>query len=124
MATTFKPKHKQVHVPGHGVIQQADFNEDHLKACLKQVKTAGLDPEEYLRKRFDRVGYTDLPLFEDEANSAAEEEARMTKEKADKEAADLAAQEALLKKEADDLAKLEAEIAAEEEAKKKASEKI
>lgn len=117
-----KPKSLRVHVPNHGVIDRADFTEEHLKACVKQVKKAGLDVDEYIRKRFDIVSYGDLPLFVDtdsekEATAKAEAEAERVKaeETAEAERVRLEAEQ----KEKDDNAEL-ARLLAEEEAAKAA----
>jgi hypothetical protein len=104
----FKPKHLKVHVPGFGVIDKADFNKEHMTACLAQITKAGINKDEYLRKRFDIVSYDDLPLFEEKSKAQIEAE-----EKAKVEA------EAEAKRIADE-AELQAAIEAEEKAKKEA----
>lgn len=58
-----KPKNKKVYVPGYGVIGKEDFSKEHLDACCKQVKAAGLNVDEYLKKHMEIASYEDLPLF-------------------------------------------------------------
>lgn len=67
MKPIFKPKNLKVYVPGHGVIEKADFTDVHLKACVRQVEAAGIDVEEYLKKHMEVSGFSDLPLFTDES---------------------------------------------------------
>lgn len=108
----FKPKSLKVYVPGHGVVDKADFNETHLKACLKQIEAAGLDRDDYLKKRFEIASYGDMPLFAEESNDAKaskkSEAERLKKEEADRiaqEDADRVARERHEKAEADRLEK-------------------
>lgn len=58
-----KPKHLSTYVPGVGVINKSDFTDEHLKACVEQVKKAGLDVDEYLKSRFEVASFKDMPLF-------------------------------------------------------------
>ena len=108
----FKPKSLKVYVPNHGVIDKADFSEIHLKACLKQIKEAGLDKDEYLKKRFDVVSYDNLPLFEEDA----EEKAKLKSAEESAIAEQKAKDEAEAKRIAEE-AELQAAIDAEEKAK-------
>jgi dTMP kinase len=117
-----KPKSLKVYVPGHGVIDKADFTEEHLKACLKQIKAAKIDEQEYLRKRFDVVSYGDMPLFteSEEAAKKAEEKAaaKAAEEEAERIAAELKAKEEEAARLAAEEAELLKQIEAEEAAKK------
>lgn len=60
-----KPKHLMTFVPGYGVVNKADFTEEHLAACTKQVKDTGGNVDEYLKSRFEAASYEDMPLFVD-----------------------------------------------------------
>lgn len=110
----FKPKHKRVLVPGFGVIEQADFQKEHFEACIKQVKAAKLDVDEYIKKRFDVVSYGDMPLFTDSEAIAKAEQERIVSEEAELQR-QIEAEEADRK--AAEEAELLKQIEAEEEAK-------
>jgi hypothetical protein len=61
MSQILKPKHLSTYVPGFGVINKADFSNEHLEACVKQVKDTGGDVDAYLKSRFEAI---DVPLLE------------------------------------------------------------
>lgn len=88
------PKKANIYVPGHGVVAKADFTQAHAKAILKHTGKHGVSQEKCIAQHFT-VSVGNLPLFEDEADAAAENQAQL-----DKEAAELK--------------QLEAEIAADE----------
>jgi hypothetical protein len=127
MKPIFKPKNDKVYVPGHGVIDKADFTEVHLKACVRQVEAADIDIEEYLKKHMEISGFADLPLFGDDESDVE----KKAKEKADKkaeaerkkaEAAAAKAEEERIAKEQSDEAELKRLMAEEEAAKEKQGE--
>lgn len=115
MKTVLKPKHAKTQVPGFGVVSREDFNEEHLKAVLKQIKAAGIDEKQYLAKRFDVVSFEGALFSEEEEESAkkAAEEAEEAKKKAEEEA------ELLKQLEAEEAARKKAEEAAKKSSDKK-----
>lgn len=59
---TFKPKKQQIHVPGYGVVQKEDFNDDHFKALMKR---AGDKRDSFIKQHLVVESYGDQPLFAD-----------------------------------------------------------
>lgn len=67
-----KPKKAMILVPGHGVIEKAEFNEQHLKALFKQQEATGVDRDAFIKQHFEIVGFGDMPLFENESEKEVE----------------------------------------------------
>jgi hypothetical protein len=103
MSQILKPKHLSTYVPGFGVINKADFSNEHLEACVKQVKDTGGDVDAYLKSRFEVAISIDVPLLEQISEPKP-------KSKGKKKAAEPQAP--------DDEAELQRLIAEEEKAKK------
>lgn len=103
------PKKAQIHVPGVGVVQKADFTQDHAKALLKRAEKAGVNQKAFIKQHFE-IGVSDLPLFDEN-----EEKSKGKKGKAPKPP-----EEAEEEKKAREDKELLAQLEAEEEEKKKA----
>ena len=61
----FTPKKNQIHVPNVGVVQKADFTQDHAKALLKRAEKYGINRDAFIKQHFE-VSFGDLPLFDEE----------------------------------------------------------
>jgi hypothetical protein len=83
MSQILKPKHLSTYVPGFGVINKADFSNEHLEACVKQVKDTGGDVDAYMKSRFESFNDTSIAYRSsaDRAYDAAFNEPKKSKGK-------------------------------------------
>lgn len=58
---TFKPKKQQIHVPGYGVVQKEDFNQDHYQVLMKRAGMTNRDT--FIKQHLEVESYGDQPLF-------------------------------------------------------------
>lgn len=72
MNPLFKPKKQQIHVPGFGVVQKEDFNQEHTKALLKRAEKANVNRDEFIKQHLVVDGYGDQPLFAEPEQSEGE----------------------------------------------------
>jgi hypothetical protein len=122
MAMTFKPKKQQIHVPGFGVVQKEDFNQEHFAVLMKRAGGSQEKKDAFIKQHLEVASYGDQELFE-ESEAAKEAELLAAKKAEDKKrkAEEKAAKEAKEKADKEE-AELLAQLEAEELAKKKQSE--
>jgi 2-succinyl-5-enolpyruvyl-6-hydroxy-3-cyclohexene-1-carboxylate synthase len=75
------PKKAFILVPGHGVIERADFTQEHARILVKHGESHGVDRDVFIKQHFN-VSFGDLPLFED---SEQEKEVKPKAKKVKKE---------------------------------------
>lgn len=73
MALTFKPRKQQIHVPGHGVVQKEEFNENHFKILMKRAGGTKEEQDAFIKQYFVVSSYGDLPVFQEPDSTLAPE---------------------------------------------------